>query len=110
MTCSDLTAMTKPWNSSRKTADSVYSEFFYQGDEEKKLGVPISANVMNRDNEGEIPAMQTGFYTAIVMPAFNLLSAVLPETSTLSDRATENYQKWKELQDAKIEYKIGHFE
>ncbi|KAJ3076681.1 hypothetical protein HDU98_001143 [Podochytrium sp. JEL0797] len=61
LTCSDLSAMSKKWENSKMAAESVYvmySEFFTQGDEEKKLGLPFSAEIMNRENEPKIPKMQ----------------------------------------------------
>lgn len=107
MTTSDLTAMTKPWESSQKTADSVYSEFFFQGDEELKLGLPISANLMDRKNMPEIPSMQVGFFNAIVIPAFELMAATVPETEILSESVKQNLMKWKELLDEKVHYEFG---
>jgi hypothetical protein len=106
MTCSDLTAMTKPWESSRQTADSVYAEFFYQGDEERRLGLPISANLMDRNNMHEIPSMQVGFFTAIVTPAFELLAGTLPKTKVLLDAVKDNYVQWKNLLESKVQYRI----
>ena len=108
MTCSDLTSMTKPWESSRKTAESVYSEFFFQGDEERRLGLPLSANLMDRNNVHEIPSMQVGFYTGIVTPAFELLSGIFPQTKTLLEQVQNNFNHWKELLDSGIKYEITH--
>jgi hypothetical protein len=58
MTCSDLSAMFKRFEDTMKTALVVMQEFFAQGDEEKKLGIPFSSDLMNRENEYQIPKMQ----------------------------------------------------
>ncbi len=88
----------------KTTHVSRYEEFFYQGDEERKLGLPLSANLMDRANEPEIPSMQIGFFSAIVIPAFELMAAVLPETSALFNNVIENREHWKELMDSKCKY------
>ncbi len=65
MTCCDLAAMYKPWASCLDTADHVYEEFFLQGDEEMRMGLPFSAELMDRKKLPEIPRMQVDFYNFI---------------------------------------------
>ena len=84
-----------------------YEEFFYQGDEERKLGLPLSANLMDRGNEHEIPTMQIGFFSGIVIPAFELMAGVLPETVVLYESVKNNHAKWKELMDSKCKYQMS---
>ncbi|KAJ3030805.1 UNVERIFIED_CONTAM: hypothetical protein HDU68_007722 [Siphonaria sp. JEL0065] len=107
LTCSDLSAMSKKWENSQKTADSVYSEFFAQGDEEKKLGLPFSADIMNRENEFQIPKMQVDFYKFIVFPAFQIFHGIIgPKGNHLMDEVNNNSKHWAELAQNSVKYKI----
>ncbi|KAJ3127000.1 cGMP-specific 3',5'-cyclic phosphodiesterase [Nowakowskiella sp. JEL0407] len=95
MTCCDLTGMTKPFHNSRMTSDAVYSEFFQQGDEEKRMGLPLSSKLMDRTHEKEIPQMQFDFMTFVVRPAFDILSIGMPKTVTLLNAVDHNIATWK---------------
>lgn len=79
-----------------------------QGDQEKKLGLSYSQELMDRSKMSEIPRMQVDFYNFIVMPAFQILydflgDAVLPWRQAIQS----NLEKWKELKESGIPY---HFE
>ncbi|KAJ3339059.1 Dual 3',5'-cyclic-AMP and -GMP phosphodiesterase 11A [Gonapodya sp. JEL0774] len=107
MTSVDLTAMYKPFGAAVHIADFVYAEFFMQGDQERKMGLPISANVVDRNNEKEIPKMQKGFFEFIVEPAYVMLSQCITEAKVLLDAVRENKRRWTEWNDRGIVYKIG---
>ncbi len=81
-------------------------EFFEQGDAERKLGLPYSANLMDRSNINQIPKMQDDFFNVIVLPAFELLQKCLPETEALLKNIRLNHTKWKELLETKTAYQI----
>ncbi|KAJ3389913.1 hypothetical protein HDU84_008159 [Entophlyctis sp. JEL0112] len=107
MTCSDLSAMSKKWENSWRTANSVYAEFFLQGDQEKRLGVPFTAEIMNRENEPRIPKMQVDFYEHIVLPAFSIFCGLAgPKTHKLIDDVTINAKKWADLAASGVPYKV----
>ncbi|KAJ3314105.1 cGMP-specific 3',5'-cyclic phosphodiesterase [Boothiomyces sp. JEL0838] len=112
MTCSDLAAMYKPWETTKHTADAVYEEFFLQGDEEKRLGMPYSSELTNRNNASEIPRMQVGFYDFVVIPAFDLLIKFLDHSiiKELHSNILVNKAKWQELHasNTKYEHKLLH--
>ncbi|KAJ3323585.1 cGMP-specific 3',5'-cyclic phosphodiesterase [Boothiomyces sp. JEL0866] len=112
MTCSDLAAMYKPWETTKHTADAVYEEFFLQGDEEKRLGMPYSSELTNRDNASDIPRMQVGFYNFVVIPAFDLLLKFIDHqiVKEFHSNILVNKSKWQELHDskAKYEHKLLH--
>ncbi|KAI8911140.1 hypothetical protein EDD86DRAFT_189657 [Gorgonomyces haynaldii] len=108
MTCADLGAMYKPWDSSRKTADLVYEEFFVQGDQEKALGVPYSSELMDRAKASEIPRMQLGFYSFVVMPAFETLYQVFGEgTKHVLDSVEKNKKNWQTMKESGQPYTFG---
>jgi hypothetical protein len=83
-----------------------YLEFFEQGDAERKLGLPYSANLMDRSNVNQIPKMQDDFFNVIVLPAFELMFQCLPETKNILSAVQANHAIWKDLMDKKIPYQI----
>lgn len=108
MTCCDLSSMTKSFEDTRKVANKVYQEFFAQGDEERKLGLPYSSEIMDRSNMSQIPRMQVDFLKHIVMPAFSILYDFLGESiSPWIKSLTENSSKWQELQNSGTPYSVN---
>ncbi|KAJ3307440.1 cGMP-specific 3',5'-cyclic phosphodiesterase [Kappamyces sp. JEL0829] len=105
MTCSDLGAMYKPFGTVRHTADCVYEEFFQQGDEEQRLGIPYTSELTNRSKANEIPRMQIGFYNFVVIPAFECLCSMLGEpVRHLLEGCRENKKEWERLQNSGMPY------
>ncbi|KAL4230000.1 cAMP and cAMP-inhibited cGMP 3' [Mactra antiquata] len=82
MTASDLCAITKPWETQKKTAKLIYEEFYMQGDEEKKHGIqPLP--MMDRLNEKDIAKQQVGFINFVCKPMYTTLVKLLPKTEPL---------------------------
>ncbi|KAJ3038759.1 hypothetical protein HDV00_000333 [Rhizophlyctis rosea] len=101
MTCSDLSAMTKPFHCAKRTADHVYEEFFIQGEEERRLNLPYSAELMDRSKSVEIPRMQMDFMGFIVKPAFDALGGMIDgPVKKLNEAVNYNLGKWKELKES----------
>ncbi|KAJ3407170.1 hypothetical protein HDV05_005559 [Chytridiales sp. JEL 0842] len=108
MTCSDLSSMYKEWEDARHTAEAVYKEFFEQGDKERELGLAYSADLMDRENEKDIPRMQAGFFTHIVTPAFEGLECLMGNcVKFMTDGVRANEVKWKKLADLGVKYTFG---
>ncbi|EAY18510.1 3'5'-cyclic nucleotide phosphodiesterase family protein [Trichomonas vaginalis G3] len=61
MKLADLSNTCRPFDDSCKMAKRLNDEWFIQGDDEKKLGLPIS-NGMDRDHPTPLPKGQIGFY------------------------------------------------
>jgi hypothetical protein len=100
MTCSDLGALFKPFEKSKPTADSVYEEFFQQGDAEKGMGLPFSSELTNREKASEIPRMQVGFFKFVVLPAYGCLKNLLGEkVGHIYQSCLKNLDEWQKLQD-----------
>ena len=94
MTGADLCAVSKPWETQRKTTDDLYEEFYRQGDEEKRRGMaPIP--MMDRANKDEIPKQQVGFIAFICLPLYSTLVALLPETKPLLEGSKINKEHWE---------------
>lgn len=105
MTCCDLSAMYKPFSNAKHTASSVYEEFFQQGDEEQRLGLPYSSELTDRKNAKEIPRMQVGFYNFVVTPAFESLYSILgAPVKEMLNGVTNNKKEWERLQESGMPY------
>ena len=73
--CADIGHAAKTKNLHEKWSAKVCEEFFNQGDEEKKLGLPVS---MNFDRETtEIAKSQAGFLQNLVIPLWESANAYL---------------------------------
>jgi len=66
-----------PWNLHLQWATRVVSEFYSQGDEETRLGLPISA-LCNRSDVVNLGKSQNGFLNFVVAPLYQLLSDSQP--------------------------------
>ena len=90
------------------TSACRYNEFFLQGDQERKLGLKYSAELMDRSKMPEIPRMQVDFYSFIVIPAFEILYGFLgAPVKPLYDSVIENQGQWRKLKDLGVPY---HFD
>ncbi|KAJ3115131.1 High affinity cAMP-specific 3',5'-cyclic phosphodiesterase 7A [Phlyctochytrium bullatum] len=92
--CADVNNPTKPNEACRVWTDLICEEFFRQGDEEKRLGLPISM-FMNRETT-DIPKCQIGFIDFIVHPLFEAWSGFMNEDLKCQmDNIAFNRQYWK---------------
>ncbi|CAJ0941056.1 unnamed protein product, partial [Mesorhabditis belari] len=78
MTASDLSDQSKEFHYSKQIAESVYCEFFSQGDLEKQMGEP-PVEMMDRDR-AFVPQLQIDFLDNVAMPVYQMLSYAVPET------------------------------
>jgi len=69
--CADISNPAKPYHIHCKWTEMLLEEFFRQGDDEIKIGLPASP-MMDR-NTTLIPESQIGFMNVIVQPAFTVL-------------------------------------
>lgn len=99
--------MTKSFEDTRKVANKVYQEFFAQGDEERKLGLAYSSEIMDRSKMNQVPRMQVEFLKLIVMPAFEILYDFLGESiSPWIKSLSQNLGKWMDLENSEIPYNV----
>uniref|UniRef100_A0A1B6KGS0 PDEase domain-containing protein n=2 Tax=Graphocephala atropunctata TaxID=36148 RepID=A0A1B6KGS0_9HEMI len=93
ISCADLSDQSKDWATVRAVAKLVYGEFFAQGDQEKLLGLsPIT--MMDR-TQAKLPQLQVDFLSNVVIPDFQLLLALCPETQSCMDNMQQNLANWK---------------
>ncbi|CAG7729291.1 unnamed protein product [Allacma fusca] len=71
----DISHPGKPWKIHKKLADLIIEEFFLQGDEESRLGLPFSP-LCDRNNV-LVPESQISFIEFIVEPTLSILSDLM---------------------------------
>ncbi|CAH1636627.1 unnamed protein product [Spodoptera littoralis] len=95
MTTSDLSGSCKPFGISKAIAESVYEEFYEQGDRERAMGyTPLS--MMDRRRSINQPAEQIQFLSVVVLPCLLMLQNVFPNTSPLTDNCRKTQEAWHE--------------
>merc|ERR1712232_1152613 len=92
---SDISNSMKPFRICRVWAWKVLEEFFMQGDEEKKLGIPVQA--LNDREKVNRPFSQVGFIEFLVSPLVFAVIKVLPPLMPLADQMVENTKTWRQL-------------
>merc|ERR1712060_454409 len=72
----------------------VLEEFFMQGDEEKRLGVPVQA--LNDRTKVNRAFSQVGFIEFLVSPLLIASTKVLPVLETMMQQTLLNIKMWHE--------------
>ncbi|CAK1585133.1 unnamed protein product [Parnassius mnemosyne] len=95
MTTSDLSGCCKPFGIAKAITESIYEEFYNQGDRERIMGyTPLS--MMDRKRRINQPAEQIQFLSVVVLPCLMLLSNIFPNTSPLIDNCRKTQEGWHE--------------
>ncbi|XP_048826127.1 cGMP-specific 3',5'-cyclic phosphodiesterase isoform X1 [Brienomyrus brachyistius] len=97
MTACDISAITKPWPVQKKIAELVATEFFEQGDKERRELNIEPIDLMNREKQDQIPAMQVSFIDAICTQLYETLAGMSDYCSPLLEGCRKNRQNWKIL-------------
>ncbi|KAJ8954392.1 hypothetical protein NQ318_011065 [Aromia moschata] len=97
MTCADLSDQTKDWTETKRVAQLIYTEFFTQGDLEKKMGKE-PANMMDRE-KASIPDHQVQFLTEVCLCIFRILATIFPSAKILVDSIKRNIICWQSSKD-----------
>ncbi|KZC08932.1 Dual 3',5'-cyclic-AMP and -GMP phosphodiesterase 11 [Dufourea novaeangliae] len=94
MTVCDLAAITKPWDVEKRVAELVSSEFFEQGDIERRTLNITPIDIMNREKEDQLPMMQVGFIDSICLPIYEAFALLSDKLEPLVDGVRKNKQHW----------------
>uniref|UniRef100_A0A8C1VW07 Phosphodiesterase n=1 Tax=Cyprinus carpio TaxID=7962 RepID=A0A8C1VW07_CYPCA len=97
MTACDISAITKPWPVQKKIAELVATEFFEQGDKERRELNIEPIDLMNREKQDKIPSMQVSFIDAICTQLYVALTGISEYCSPLLEGCRKNRQNWKLL-------------
>ncbi|CAL8100688.1 unnamed protein product [Orchesella dallaii] len=79
----DISHPGKPWRLHKKFADTILEEFFLQGDEEAKMGLPFSP-LCDRNNV-LIPESQISFIEFIVEPSLTIMTDLIDLVLNVED-------------------------
>ena len=94
--CADVSNLGKPWDISEKWASLVCSEFFTQGDLEKKLNMKVSMNCDRTSTS--IPQSQLNFGKYVIEELYSLLSKIVNDGGNeLLMNFNSNQKKWAEI-------------
>ncbi|KAI8846512.1 hypothetical protein BC829DRAFT_425782 [Chytridium lagenaria] len=72
--CADVSNLTKEWCIYERWLERIMAEFFRQGDDEKKLGIPVSP-FMDRDTV-QVASSQISFLDFICLPMYETFTRV----------------------------------
>lgn len=92
---SDVSNPLKPFNICQAWAWRVLDEFFDQGDEEKKLGIPVG--MLNDRDKINRPGSQHGFINFMVAPLVFSTVQLFPALHPLYTQMANNLDSWRHL-------------
>ena len=93
----DISNPTKEFDVYKTWTDTLFNEFFEQGDLEKKANLPVSM-FCDRDTTN-IAKTQKGFLNFVIKPSYSLVCEVLPKLKFTLQNIDTNLGKWAELED-----------
>lgn len=94
---SDISNPIKPFKIYFEWTNRVLKEFWLQGDEERKLNLPISY-LMDRFSVNTAKS-QIGFIDVIVQPSFEVIKTFLPDLQLFIQNLENNKNLWKKKID-----------
>merc|ERR1712070_212211 len=95
--CADIGHLALAWPVHMRWVKRLEQEFFAQGDQEKKLGMPEVSFLMDSDKPG-VSETQVGFFNFVALPLFRTLAAAFPNASPMNDAVEANFEKWSNIQ------------
>lgn len=90
----DVNNPMKPWELCSRIAGMILDEFFAQGDQEKKLGVPVQ--MLNDRDKVNRRQSQIGFIEFLIAPFTIPMVRVFPALDFLADNLGTNLGNWCE--------------
>jgi hypothetical protein len=92
---SDVSNPTKPQPMMLSWTKRLLQEFWAQGDEERSIGVPISALCDREPGMVSVPKGQLGFVTYVIQPFFKKIAEPISETKEALDQLASNVEYWQ---------------
>lgn len=97
----DISNALRPWPICERWSDLVCEEFFRQGDEERKHGLPLSPNMDRSQVTQSTIGLQFGDF--VVSPYFEIFAAMFPAAEEMLNVLKANRTEWlkREQEEAK---------
>merc|ERR1711881_496743 len=97
----DVSNPLKPFTICKAWAWRVLDEFFDEGDEQKRLGIPVG--MLNDRSKVNRPGSQHGFINFLVAPFVSSAVKIFPPLHELYSQMASNLEEWRGLwvEDAK---------
>jgi hypothetical protein len=92
---SDISNPVMPWEVAHLWAKNAVDEFFAQGDQEKKLGIPVQ--MLNDRDKVSRPHSQIGFIEFIVAPMVVAELKIIPSWHEVGHNLQENLTQWEAM-------------
>lgn len=92
---SDISTPLKPFWISKMWATRVQDEFFAQGDEEKRLGMPVG--MLNDRDKVNRAGSEHGFISFLVSPLIFAAVGCFPTVHLLARQMVSNMEEWRTL-------------
>ncbi|RKO89920.1 hypothetical protein BDK51DRAFT_21883, partial [Blyttiomyces helicus] len=89
----DISNAARPFEICRRWSDMVVEEFFMQGEQEKRMNLPVSPNMDRQTTNPTQTALDFNEY--LVHPYFSLLTDLLPSLEPFCTLLVENSREWK---------------
>lgn len=91
----DVSNPCRMWETSHAWGMKVIEEFFAQGDEERRLGIPVQ--FLNDRHKLNKPNSQIGFIEFMIAPFFFAQIKLWPALGELGDELVANLSKWEQM-------------
>ncbi|KAK9806640.1 hypothetical protein WJX73_003268 [Symbiochloris irregularis] len=92
--CADLGHLALPLHLHLHWASRIQEEFFCQGDQQARLGLPVTP-INDRSKPELVQGSQVGFFEVVALPLFSTMAKALPAAQHLLRAAMDNYSHWR---------------
>jgi len=96
----DVSNPCKTWHLCQVWAMRCLEEFFIQGDQESRLGIPVQ--MLNDRNKVNKPLSQIGFIEFMILPLEAAKVQLFPGTYVATENLLFNLQRWSEIWEAEV--------
>lgn len=92
----DISNPCKPRPQMLQWTELVLLEFWNQGDEERRLGLPVSPLCDREAGRDVIPKGQLGFINFVIRPLYSLIVELVPQADEALENLAQNSAFWEE--------------
>jgi len=94
--CADVGHLALGWSTHMRWVRRLEEEFFAQGKQEKKLGMPEVSFLMDDEKPG-VSETQVGFFNFVALPLFRSFTNAFAKALPMLSAVERNYRKWSDI-------------